>query len=385
MGFPAQPDRQKELHDGAGVGGRLAFGVSAMQGWRDAMEDAHLTLPDFDLERGLALFGVFDGHGGAAVAAIAADRLPQALQSQKNFLAGKYPEALKDAFLVVDQYLESHAGRIDVRRRSGGDSPEMMGCTAVVALVNTKSGEILVANAGDSRCILVTGNKAVDLSRDHGPNLPDEKKRITKAGGWVNREGRVNGNLNLSRALGDFLYKKNKMLQPQEQIISGVPELKRRVLRPADRYLIIGCDGIWERFSSQDVANFLQRQLQQTASAKKTPPLSTHCGAMLDAMISPNPIKTQGLGCDNMSVVIVSLEGLTANVSAPVAEAEDAPDVGSVAEGDSIDRGVKRKRDGDADDILVNGRRHVKVVTLGVSRNRQLLKRWAFMRLARAL
>ena len=28
------------------------------------MEDYHLALPDFDVPRGLALYGVFDGHGG---------------------------------------------------------------------------------------------------------------------------------------------------------------------------------------------------------------------------------------------------------------------------------------------------------------------------------
>lgn len=30
------------------------------------MEDAHVAIPDFDVEKGLSLFGVFDGHGGVA-------------------------------------------------------------------------------------------------------------------------------------------------------------------------------------------------------------------------------------------------------------------------------------------------------------------------------
>ena len=52
-----------------GLGLRQANGLFAMLGSREEMEDAHLALPDFDPERGLSLFGVFDGHGGGPVLA----------------------------------------------------------------------------------------------------------------------------------------------------------------------------------------------------------------------------------------------------------------------------------------------------------------------------
>jgi serine/threonine protein phosphatase PrpC len=63
-----------------------------------------------------------------------------------------------------------------------------------------------VANAGDSRCILCRHNAAVPLTEDHKPNNPGEERRIQAAGGFVT-EGRVNGCLNLSRAIGDMNYK----------------------------------------------------------------------------------------------------------------------------------------------------------------------------------
>ena len=46
------------------------------------------------------------------------------------------------------------------------------------------------------------------MSKDHKPDDKIELDRIRRAGGEVSF-GRVNGNLNLSRALGDLEYKQN--------------------------------------------------------------------------------------------------------------------------------------------------------------------------------
>ena len=81
----------------------------------------------------------------------------------------------------------------------GSDS----GCTACVALL--RGDRLIVANAGDSRCVLCRGRKAVDMSCDHKPEDEAEKQRIEKAGGQVTPDGRVNSGLNLSRAIGQCL------------------------------------------------------------------------------------------------------------------------------------------------------------------------------------
>lgn len=67
------------------------------------------------------------------------------------------------------------------------------------------------------------------MSKDHKPDDPLEKQRITEAGGFVS-EGRVNSNLNLSRALGDLEYKKDKGRAVDKQLISAMPDVRVRKL-----------------------------------------------------------------------------------------------------------------------------------------------------------
>ena len=80
----------------------------------------------------------------------------------------------------------------------GSDS----GCTACVLL--KRGNKLMVANAGDSRCILARAGQAIDLSFDHKPEDEPERTRIENAGGKVTADGRVNGGLNLSRAIGNI-------------------------------------------------------------------------------------------------------------------------------------------------------------------------------------
>lgn len=80
--------------------------------------------------------------------------------------------------------------------KPGSDS----GTTAVVALIRGK--QLIVANAGDSRCVVSEAGKALDMSYDHKPEDEVELARIKNAGGKVTMDGRVNGGLNLSRAIG---------------------------------------------------------------------------------------------------------------------------------------------------------------------------------------
>lgn len=133
------------------------------------------------------------------------------------------------------------------------------GCTAVVALMAGR--ELYVANAGDSRCVVCRAGKVVEMSFDHKPEDDIEFERIRKAGGRVTLDGRVNGGLNLSRAIGDHGYKMNKELTAEEQMISAQPDLKRHTLEPEDEFMVLACDGIWNYMTNEEVVGYVKQRI----------------------------------------------------------------------------------------------------------------------------
>ena len=71
-----------------------------------------------------------------------------------------------------------------------------------------------------------------------------EKARICAAGGFVDF-GRVNGNLALSRAIGDFEFKKSAELSPEQQIVTAFPDVIAHTINDDDEFLVIACDGTY--------------------------------------------------------------------------------------------------------------------------------------------
>ena len=134
------------------------------------------------------------------------------------------------------------------------------GCTACVCVIDTLTGKIFFANAGDSRVILCKKGKAYRMSVDHKPELELENNRIQKAKGWVSEFGRINGNLNLSRTIGDLEYKKNKNLPAQEQIITAYPDVVDDKIEEDNDNIVIGCDGIWDCIQDQDICDIIKEK-----------------------------------------------------------------------------------------------------------------------------
>ncbi|KAL0330873.1 UNVERIFIED_CONTAM: putative protein phosphatase 2C 11 [Sesamum angustifolium] len=162
------------------------------------------------------------------------------------------------------------------------------GCTACVALI--KGNQLVVANAGDSRCVISRNGQAYNLSRDHKPDLEVERDRILKAGGFIHA-GRVNGSLNLARAIGDMEFKQNKFLPPEKQIVTANPDINIVELCDEDEFVVLACDGIWDCMSSQQLVDFVREQLKSMSGA----------------------YDCQREGCDNMTMILVQFKKPTSS------------------------------------------------------------------------
>ncbi|KAE7997217.1 hypothetical protein FH972_001870 [Carpinus fangiana] len=252
--YLSAPKTEKASEDGEND--RLRYGLSSMQGWRATMEDAHAAYPDLDSST--SFFGVYDGHGGKVVAKFCAKYLHQQMLKHEVYAAGDLGSSVQKAFLRMDEMMCGQRGWRELARLGdkmdkfsgmiegliwspkGGEVNDHIddwpseegphsdfhgpnsGCTACVAII--RNNQLLVANAGDSRCVISKKGQAYNLSTDHKPNLEIEKERILKAGGFI-QYGRVNGSLNLARAIGDVEFKQNKVLPAEKQIITAHPDI----------------------------------------------------------------------------------------------------------------------------------------------------------------
>merc|ERR1711991_377591 len=171
------------------------------------------------------------------------------------------------------------------------------GCTAVVALRVGK--KLFVANAGDSRGVLSRAGKAIALSEDHKPQSEVETNRITRVGGFINQAGRINGNLNLSRSIGDLKYKQLVNVKPQDQMITADPDVTTTILENEDEFMILACDGVWDILSNQEAVDFVHEGISNGLSDKEI------VESVFKRCISEDPKMTSGLGGDNMTFLLV--------------------------------------------------------------------------------
>lgn len=164
------------------------------------------------------------------------------------------------------------------------------GCTCVAVYV--RDTKLYVANVGDSRAVMAykplinAGESssssssasvelplvAKNLSRDHKPDDPIEMERIVRMGGFVcppQEEGlsaRVYLDpdftmigLAMGRSIGDHAVKSVGVIAD--------PEVLEFDVDPADQFMIMASDGVWEFISSQEAVDIVSKNLQEGAPA----------------------------------------------------------------------------------------------------------------------
>lgn len=226
-------------------------GSCAERGPKQYMEDEHVRMDDLTQHIGSAsnvpfpgaFYGVFDGHGGTDAALFVRNNILRLIVEDSQFptCVGK---AITSAFMKAD-YAFADSSSLDISS----------GTTALTALVFGRN--MIIANAGDCRAVLGRRGRAIEMSKDQKPNCISERLRIEKLGGVV-YDGYLNGQLSVSRALGDWHMKGPK---GSACPLSAEPELQEIFLTEDDEFLIMGCDGLWDVMSNQGAVTMARKEL----------------------------------------------------------------------------------------------------------------------------
>ena len=257
-----------------------SYAVNTYQGIiRNYNEDRVSIIVNMNKPRGyykkiwprVSFFGIFDGHGGETCSEYLRDNLHDLLCHNNEFFPENIPEAIKLAFERADKnFLENYSlnKKKEMIDKSGS-------CAVIFVLVDNK---IYIANVGDSRCLLSLNGckKFIEVTKDHKPNMPEEKKRIELFGGKIYQTEtlikksnnpeivgkklvgpyRVSpGGLSVSRTIGDIEAKLEKFGGNPNVVISK-PDIFVYDLNKDDiDFFILGCDGIFDQLSSDEVIN----------------------------------------------------------------------------------------------------------------------------------
>ena len=107
-------------------------------------------------------FGVYNGHGGCHVARACSERL-HGILVEEGESSSEELEGLSE--YNWERVMEACFGKMDEEVVGGGGVGRTVGSTAVVVVVGEE--ELVVANCGDCRAILISGGVALALSCDH--------------------------------------------------------------------------------------------------------------------------------------------------------------------------------------------------------------------------
>jgi Serine/threonine protein phosphatase len=240
---------------------------TSFQGQREHMEDRYDT---FENER-FAYFGVYDGHGGSSVS---------------DYLKSKARNKLLNALRYSDPVSSLRNAVFELDNeciRELGSLAKHTGSTLNALIVDKQINVLYLINVGDSRSVVYDDSFQVMIeTSDHTPRDPREYKRVGCGGGYIThkRTLRVNGNLMMSRAIGDAYLK--EPLRPRSLEfcteftprsiagpVIGIADVYKFEMRQGKNYVVLGTDGLWDIIGTgRNLGHLLVQQLPMRNVAK---------------------------------------------------------------------------------------------------------------------
>jgi Serine/threonine protein phosphatase len=274
----------------------MSVHLISLQGRRPENEDKHTAITNINNKiKDLApvnLFGVYDGHGGKFVSEYLSKNLPQLFMNKQV----KYP---LERQYILDVY-DSLQNILKTKYRS---KALKSGSTCLV-LIHSKNKEersetINLINVGDSRCVLCRENFAIPLTKDHKPNGPEERGRILNLGGNIEFDGddyRIK-KLSVSRAFGDI---------SAEPYVTHVPDTFKFKLEKNDKFVVLGCDGLWDKLTSEEVVNFVLLECYDRTT-------NVRINKQVNAALKLAEYAIQKGSTDNVTAIIVFFDNIITN------------------------------------------------------------------------
>jgi len=237
-------------------------GVESQQGKRKTMEDAHVTLnhlnaifPKLSNDVKRAFYAVYDGHSGRKAADFAEQMLHKNIISDPAFMAeDTIITAILNGYRKTDELILELASQEEPKWKDGTTAATVLIVDRTVYFANVGDSEIVLARWKDKRAPSVDSIEVIPLSHKHKPTNEDEKSRIEKLGGHV-FQGRLFGTLAVARALGDA---EMKVPISPANYVSAEPHVGKRELQSGvDAFLILACDGLWDKVTHQSAVEFV--------------------------------------------------------------------------------------------------------------------------------
>jgi serine/threonine protein phosphatase PrpC len=154
---------------------------------------------------------------------------------------------MSEAFLVTD---------IEFLKKAKAENLSS-GTTALCAIYRKTQKKLYVGWCGDSQALIAKVGNVHQIVRKHSPEDESERKRIEALGGVVlywSDSYRVNGMLAVSRAIGDAAHK---------PYVSAEPEIAVLDLDGDEDFFVMGCDGLWDSLSEDDIAITCYKKLRE--------------------------------------------------------------------------------------------------------------------------